>query len=275
MHRMMIRALCSLCATAALVCLTRPALAQRAPDFATLDRQDGITRVALDLGSTFLSGPPGTPDAALRFDLWGQYVFRSGLGIYGALPLGHTIGDGDDQTALGDLELGLHYVVDRPTWSLVLRGGLGLPTADSDFAPNALGVFPRLTDFALVVPDALYARFSLSPLWHADRWFTRIDAGIDAPLAEDEDTFDADPLIRLNLAGGYDAGAVAVMAEVVTLADVNDFAGGETFESTAALTLRYMGDILEPYLAVGLPLDSSSRDVADVFVAAGIQIMLH
>lgn len=68
----------------ALVFATRTAAAQRAPDMATLDRGDGITKVGLDLGysslDTHYSG-------ALRFELYGQYVLPSGLGFYGALPM--------------------------------------------------------------------------------------------------------------------------------------------------------------------------------------------
>ena len=51
-----------------------PAHAQRAPDMATLDRGDGITKLGFDLGWSFLNDPPY--DSALRFfpNLTNHYV---------------------------------------------------------------------------------------------------------------------------------------------------------------------------------------------------------
>src|SRR5687767_4973336 len=90
--------------------------AQRAPDMATLDRGDGISKLGLDLGFTSLDTP--SLDAALRIEIAGQYVTYSGFGIYGAFPIAKSFGDDDapdplphPTTAIGNLELGGLYVI--------------------------------------------------------------------------------------------------------------------------------------------------------------------
>src|SRR5688500_17768902 len=90
-----------------LLALAPAARAQRAPDTATLDRGDGITKLGLDLGLTLLDDTPY--DAALRIEPYGQYVLDSGFGFYGALPISASFGDDDDppgdqdDVALGNL----------------------------------------------------------------------------------------------------------------------------------------------------------------------------
>src|ERR1044072_8629082 len=70
-----------------------PAFAQRAPDMATLDRGDGISKIAVDAGLTFVDYPY---DLALRLELYGQYVARSGFGLYGAMPFTMSFGAPSD-----------------------------------------------------------------------------------------------------------------------------------------------------------------------------------
>lgn len=120
------------CILFALAITTKVAEAQRAPDMATLDRGDGISKIGLDLAYTALDTHYS---GALRFELYGQYVTRSGLGLYGALPFAHSFGDAPEpfpqpDTVLGNLDLGLLYVVESSrTLSWVFRGGVALPTA--------------------------------------------------------------------------------------------------------------------------------------------------
>jgi hypothetical protein len=244
---------------------------------ATLDRGDGISKFGLDLGLTMLEGAPY--DGALRFEPYGQYVLDSGLGFYGNIPFAASFGDDDDPPgdqdalALGSLELGLLYVLDAPTLSWVFRGGLALPTADNDpdgALTNAAAVWPRLTDAALIAPETFYGRFSVSPLLHMDNFFLRADLGFDLGIDND-----SDELLRLNLGAGYDLGVVALALELVNIATLDDFGDDDDFQHTLALTARFMTERLEPFLAVGTPLDEGARRGVDVFISGGIQIPLR
>jgi hypothetical protein len=262
------------CSVIAVLALAAPASAQRAPDFATLDRGDGWRRIGLDAGFTLL-----TDDApysgALRLELSGQYVLRSGLGFYGAFPISRSFGaeaPAENATGIGNLEAGLLYVIDGPTLSWVFRGGLALPTASdgAGAATNFFATYPRFTDVALAVPDAVYARVAFSPLIHMDHLYLRADFGFDVGF----DTGDGDAaneLLRLNMGGGYDFGAVAVGLEWVNLYTLDDFGGGEEHISSLAINVRIMGKSLQPYIAAGFPLDDSRRDLVVFYLASGIQ----
>jgi hypothetical protein len=256
--------------------------AQRMPDMATLDRGDGITRLGLDFGAAFVDDDLGEAtgaDAALRFELFGQYVSRQGLGFYGALPISHLLSDVEDETALGNLEVGGLYVIESPAVSFVFRGGLALPTADDEagvFA-NFLGVWSRLTDLALVVPDTTYVRLSFSPLYHAGGVFLRADIGLDlAVQSGDEALLEPENLFRLNVGGGVDLGTVALMAELVNIASTetlgDDDGDDEDFAHTFAVTARFMGGSLQPSLTFAIPIDDFGRDVIDFILGAGLQV---
>lgn len=255
------------------VALAATAHAQRSPDMATLDRGDGITKIGLDLGLTLLEHPPY--DAALRLEPYGQLVLDSGFGFYGALPISISFGgDGnpeplpEDAAAAGNLDVGVLYVLStNPDWSLVFRGGLGVPTASDGVdgsATNDYASFPRMTDVALAYPDAWYARLAISPLYHANKLFLRADLGVDVGVDGDG----ADELVRVNVGGGVDLDVVALSLELVNLANLEDDAWGHSL----AFTVRFMGESLQPFISVGTPLDDGFRSYVDVFVAGGLQV---
>ena len=270
----------------ALVLAAAPAAyAQRAPDMATLDRGDGISKIGVDVGYTFLDFP--AYESALRLEVYGQYVTRSGFGLYGALPLSSSFGAASEAedpeppdllpnnaTALGNLEVGALYVSTQSSrFSLVFRGGLALPTATSGrdasatlFAASA----PRVTDVALA-SDAWYVRLAVSPLLYVDKIFFRADLGFD--IGFDDDDGDQNELLRINLGVGIDLGKVAVGAELVNLGTLDDFGDDERFIHTLALTLRFMGEELQPFLAVGAPLEEGGAAAVDLFLAGGIQFV--
>ncbi|MDQ3366797.1 MAG: hypothetical protein M3680_15335 [Myxococcota bacterium] len=260
-----------------LVVATSQAHAQRAPDMATLDRGDGISKFGIDLGLTALDSP--FYSATLRLDLHGQYVTDSGFGFYGSVPIARSFGGSDDPTlpqnatAIGNLELGLLFVVtSSPTVSWVFRGGLALPTADDDgdgAVTNFFATWPRLTDFALTAPSSLYGRFSISPLIHLNRAFLRFDLGLDAGST---DSGIPDQLLRINAGAGYDFGAVALSLELANIASLDDFGEDEAFLHTLAVTVRFMGEQLQPFLSFGVPVDDSARDQVSFFVSAGLVI---
>lgn len=272
---------------AVLTALAAPAAAQRSPDFATLDRGDGISHIGLDLAWIKLDPPPY--DSVLHLELHGQLVLQSGLGFYATVPLNKSFGDGPDEeesdgeAALADIDLGGLYVISGPELSWVFRLGLVLPTAGEDigeFATNFRGANYRLTDVALVDPNDWWLRLAFSPLFHAHSLFLRIDVGVDVPIAEDdEDAFRYDPIGRLNLAGGIDFGAAALMLEMANIADIDDDdddpVGDEDVFSTLAVTARFMGETLQPFITVGTPIDKAVRDQVDFFIAGGIQGVLH
>jgi len=253
---------------------TSTAYAQRAPDLATLDRGDGITKLGLDLGFSSLDKPPYS--AALRFELWGQYLTHSGLGFYGALPISRSFGgeggappNAENATSLSDLDVGLLYVISGHSLSWVFRGGVALPTATNGYDPGATRYFatgPRLTDLALV-SDQWYVRLAISPLIHADRLFLRADIGFD--INADSDSYH---FLRLNIGGGIDLGVVALSLESVNTAAFGDFVGEEDFFHGLALTTRFMGKQLQPFLSIGLPLDDYRRDVIKFWIAGGLQV---
>jgi hypothetical protein len=254
--------------------------AQRAPDMATFDRGDGISKIGIDTGLTFLEDPTDTSyDLALRAEVYGQYVMFSGLGFYGALPLAASFGaPGDDEdpdppdllandaVALGDLDLGLLYTITQsPTFSLVFRGGVGFPTATSSrdgIATLLAATAPRLTDLALAT-DAWYGRLSVSPLIYANRFFLQADAGVDVGLEDG-----ADSLLRLNAGAGYDFGVIAFSLELVNIVGLTD--GDDDFSHTLTGTVRFMGDEHRLFLAVGAPLDDSA---ADLYLAVGFHFL--
>jgi hypothetical protein len=159
--------------------------AQRAPDLATLDRGDSITKIGLDLGLGVISGPYDFAyDVALRIEPYGQYVLPMGFGFYGAFPIARSFGGRtapapEDTLAIGNLDLGLLYVIEpHRSWSVVFRGGVALPTASDCFScandpdralTNFLAAYARLTDIALVEARATHLRLAVSPLFHANR----------------------------------------------------------------------------------------------------------
>lgn len=259
-----------------------PALAQRAPDMATLDRGDGITKLGLDVGFTSLHDPPY--DAALRLELYGQYLTRSGFGIYGALPVTRSFGgEGEprppdgveayDRTALGDLDAGMLYVIDSGILSWVFRAGLALPTSTDGrdpFLTRYHGAAPRLTDLALAAGD-WHVRLAISPLIHVNRLFVRADLGFDIDAGGGDYHY-----LRLNLGAGIDLGALALSLELVNTGTFGDLESGderdEDFFHAVAFTLRFMGEQLQPFLSVGTPLDDYRRDRVALFLAGGLQV---
>ena len=264
-----------------LVGVVSPAAAQRAPDMATLDRGDGISKLGIDVGLSFLEFP--VYEAALRLELHGQYVTRSGFGIYGMVPLASSFGAADDAedpdppdllpnnaTAFGNLEVGALYVVTKSRrFSMVFRGGLALPTASSGRDASATlysATCPRLTDVALA-SDAWYLRLSASPLIYFDKVFFRADIGLD--IGFEGNGFDNDEYLRLNAGVGVDFGIVAPSLELVNL--INFDRDGDSSTHALAITFRFMGEALQPFLTVGAPIDSG--DNVDLFLAGGIQFV--
>lgn len=262
--------------------LSNQAHAQRSPDTATLDRGDGVSRFGLDFGLTALDQPPSPYDAVLRIEPYGQWVSDSGFGIYGAFPISKSLGDDDIEPdpdpalTIGNLDLGMLCVSSSASSSWVFRAGVALPTAGDgpDGVPtNRLGAYPRLTDVALAVPDATYLRLGISPLIHTSNIFLRFDLGFDLGIDMEDGGGDPPNLLRLNVGGGIDLGVLALGLELVNIARFDDLDDDDDFVHSLAFTIRFMGEALQPVIAVGIPLDERLRDEAQFFASLGIQVV--
>lgn len=249
------------------------------PTFATMDRQDGESKIGGAIGWTFFDDDNFSDEDinAVRFDIYGHYVAPSGIGGYGQIALSSVFTDEDDESAVGNVEGGVVYVVRTGMHDIVLRGGITLPTADDDegaFA-NIFATYPRLTDLAMAAPETFWLRLSASPILRAGQFVFRIDGGIDFAVSSDGE--EPDPLGRLNLGGGIDTGGFAILGELVTLTslgDDDDPAGDdEDFIHTAAVSARFRAGSLEPGVALGFPLDEDVRDGLGIefFLIAGLQ----
>ena len=252
------------------------------PTFATMDRQDGESKIGASLGWTFFDDEAfGNNDiSTLRADVYGHYVSESGLGGYGLVPLSFLFVDDapglDDESAIGNVEGGVLYVIRSGPHDFVLHGGVTLPTADDDEGAiaNALGIFPRLTDLALIYPETFWLRLGVSPILRAGQFVIRLDGGLDFAVSSDGE--EPDPVLRLNVGAGIDTGTFAILGELVTVAglgdedvDVDD--DDEDYLHTAAISARFRAGSIEPGLALGFPLDEVVRDFVEFFVVGGIQ----
>jgi hypothetical protein len=151
----------------------------------------------------------------------------------------------------------------------VLRGGLALPTSTGGIDHGLTRYYataPRLTDIALASSD-WHVRLAVSPLIHVDRLFARADLGFDINIGGDDYHF-----LRFNVGAGYDFGVVALSLELVNTATFGDFVRDEDFFHAFALTVRFMGEQLQPFLSFGLPIDEYRRDNVRFFIAGGIQL---
>ena len=249
------------------------------PTFATMDRQDGESKIGGAIGWTFFDDDNFSDEDinAVRFDIYGHYVAPSGIGGYGQINMSSVFTDEDDESAVGNVEGGVVYVIRTGMHDIVLRGGITLPTADDDegaFA-NIFATYPRLTDLAMAAPETFWLRLSASPILRAGQFVFRIDGGIDFAVSSDGE--EPDPLGRLNVGGGIDTGGFVVLGELVTLTSLgdDDDAGGdeEDFIHTAAISARFRAGSLEPGVALGFPLDEDIRDGLGIefFLIAGLQ----
>lgn len=244
------------------------------PTFATLDRTDARSHADVGMSMAFFDGQD--PDFNTRLDLYGQYVTPTGAGGYASLPISYLSDNDESETALGNLELGGIYNIDRGSTQIVLRGGLALATADESFEgviTNLVAVQARLTDLVGISPNTTWMRVAGSPIHRSGNLFVRGDFGFDVAIDEPSGA-DVDPIVRANLGVGFVDDTFALMGELVTIGTTGDVSDGEDrFLHTAALSVRLDTGTVSPYAALIMPLDEVLVDVS--FVAtAGLQIPL-
>jgi hypothetical protein len=237
--------------------------------FSNLDRPSYDSMVGLDLGFGFIEFDDGE---SLRMDLHGQYLIDGGVGVYGMVPLSRLFVDVpffDNSMALGNLEAGAFYLAPAGGIDLVLRGGVALPTADSNLTgitTNAIAHSVRITDAALAYPDTTWLRLSGSPMLTSGDFFLRMDIGLDVPVRTD---VDADPLVRFNVGGGFDLDRLSLMGELALLFDTD----GDDYVASA-LTARFHGRQFEPGLSIIVPINDDLRDVLDLGLLFSMQVRL-
>lgn len=245
------------------------------PGFATLDRMDGQSRWGIDGGLTFFDNRANGGNSAhgLRLDLHGQYVGQSGFGGYACVPVSWLLIDNaNDQNGVGNIEGGVLYAIPAgQNFDVILRGGLTLPTANTDQGSlaNILAGYGRITDIALAAPQTTWARLSASPVVRSGRLFFRLDAGVDAPISSD---VNADSLLRLNVGVGFDTGTVAVAAELANVFDAgNTNSAGDNSLSTLAVSAQFGSGSTVPMVALVLPLNNGVNKLIQLIAELGVE----
>lgn len=233
-------------AGAALLLATTPAAAG---EFASLDRMRANNRIGVQ---TDFTQEAGSADMLPRTELFGRYQIDRNFGIYGQFPIVHLMpAEGAGESALGNLEMGAHFRVKLGGAGVIFRAGVALPTSHAeDQNPEALyrNVWPRLTDFALQLPEMSSIRASISPIAAAGAFFFRADLGTDVLLdAEDRDSM---LLLRANVGVGARIKGVAFTAEFVNVGNAQEIAK-DAFAHSLSVSVRH--GVL--YTAMTTPLD--------------------
>ncbi len=229
--------------------------------FATLDRQDGESKVTA-AASYF---PVGNTGQFARLDLAGQFVKSSvGAGFYFQLPIAYESDtSAQTTTSLGGIELGGIY---HSRSGITLHAGLVLPTADVMGQALLASSIARIGDFAQSMPNATVLRMGIAYNFRACQTFGRFELGIDAPLSVEDNGSFAGNILRLDAAIGVDADAFTLAIETV-----NVFAfSGPTFDEVAA-TLRIRGGIARPFVSAIFPLDNQTNEPTLV-VMGGLEL---
>lgn len=260
----------------AAVVVSLPAATRAAPfdtffDPLSMDRLTPETTVGVDFGYEVWDEPPGVNSIdAFGLNLAGHYVSPSGAGGYLTLPLSYVAVDSllfdESELAIGNLEAGAMYAKRfRNDVSLVVHGGIALPTADDDGvgALQAYASVPRYGDLVQRWPDSTWLRLGVSPMGRSGILFWRADLGLDLALDDDNAAGDISPVLRLNVGGGLDLGGAQLLGELVT--NVVDSAGDDT-ASTLTLGARFVSGSLRPGVGLLFPLgfgDGSQEDFID------------
>lgn len=242
------------------ILLATPAAAR----FTAMDRPDFTPLIG---GRIDYAAPPNA--TALRGEIYGQGFIR-GVGVYGHLPLAHYAPEGDDQNAIGNLELGLFGRFRALGGNTVVRGGLALGTSDGD-AEAATALFhnqwARITDRANHLPDTTTLRGSISPRFGGGRFFAQADLGVDLTFPpEDAPDDESALLIRANIGLGMRAGPVRLTGEFVNISRIDGLEkdDGDAFFNVFVASVRH-GML---YAALTVPLDD---DVDYLVVGAGLE----
>jgi len=253
-----------------LVLLPVLASADERGSYVTLDRTGSDNVVGLAVSAHFIN-ETGAPDVAIRENLFGRYVDSSGFGAYGQFSVAHAFGNGNSESAVGDLELGGLYVAKLDAFDLVGRLGVGLPTASSSLTglvTNFVGSLDRVEDYALIAAHTLWLRPGLALRFGDRSFFAQLDGGIDVPI-KTEDGGATDPVFRASAGVGTNQGPIALTGEVANFVVSSN--GTFHYHSFAA-SARYAAGPLQPFVAYALTLAYDDSDHMTVHsLTAGLQ----
>ncbi len=220
-----------------------------AGEFAALDRMAANSRLGVQTDFTHESG---SEDMLPRTEIFGRYQFDRNIGIYGQFPIVHMMGGKtENETAMGNLEMGAHLRLPLGGAAVMFRLGACLPTSHiEDRNAEALmrNAWPRLTDFAQQIPEVTTLRASISPTAAAGAFFFRADVGVDLLL--DADERDSMVLLRANVGVGAWIEKVAVTAEFVNLGNAEELTD-DAFAHSLSVSVRH--GVL--YTAMTAPID--------------------
>lgn len=194
---------------------------------------------------------------------------RSGVGGYFDMPLSMALIDGeDDEAAVGNIELGVNFALDRSPF--LFHVGLGLPTADGGFEErfaNFAAIGARMNDVPLALAEAWWIRLGGSYADRASSVFWRVDAGVDVPFAEEE-PLDYDPIFHIHGAFGVLIPSSALMVELTNFITEDAIINDDEVLNLLTLAWRFTGGPMRPSVGITLPLDDdvdSYMDFALVF----------
>lgn len=212
---------------------------------------------------------------AARSTLTAQYQNRTlGIGGYLQLPINYYTAPASSSFGLGDAELGALGSHTFGALDVVAHAGIALPLASTDRNAEAAVTFAtpaRLTDLYLAIPGGTSIRLAVSPLVHTGHVFARADIGFDANVANSTSGENGTAL-RLNLAGGVQAGAVSLAGE---LTNSRVASGGRSlWLESAALTGAMRIGALEPYGALIVPVDDDAGALFRFAVTLGVRAQL-
>ncbi len=232
--------------------------------FVTLDRVGTSSDVGLEVSAFFYNS--GGPDFGLRENLHARYVDPSGFGVFGQFSVGHIFGGGDSETATSSPEVGGLYAVKLDGADVILRFGVGIPTAPNTLngvVTNAVTVLARLQDVAFIAPDTLWLRPGASVRAGSRQVFAQLDAGVDIPI-KTGDSGSKKVLLHGNIGVGTTQGPVALTAEFATYGVDND---GLEFLHDLGASIRYADSNVHPFVSYVLPFKFGETIPAHVLVA--------
>ncbi len=245
---------------------------QLEPRFLQTDRTGATTTTGVSFGLVSL---PDDSEGSYHADLFGQWMVLRALGIYGNVTANALTTEANDDSALGNAELGGVWVPDGAPWPVVARIGMTLPTAPSGDVPaqfaNNTGQMARFTDAALGQGEVTWARAAVSTFLRDGQGYFRVDVGVDVALFGDR-TDEVSHLLRVNAAAGLKSDKVALSAELITNVGLEDPGQNDRFLHVLSVGGRYLaaGDI-QPNLAILLPMDDELRDLFGHAFVLGIE----
>ena len=251
--------------------------------FRIIARPDPHNGAGVDFAFGAVVGEDDLDDEySFRFDLHGRFILSPNIGLtlsfpISALKIDSEIPLGDqEELAIGNIDAGLFFVipVGAPETSLVVRGGLTLPTASEDGGGIVSNFFAasvaRITDVILAEPKLVAFRGAVSLIHDAPGLTLRFDGGVDLPIATTIDDVDVenDPLFRLNAGAAIGGGPTRFVVEIANLANENSFE--EEGEIISQLGLGLTTDAAPWIIGASyvLLLDSAFEDDIDGTVMA-------